>query len=120
MEITLLVWLLIGAVLAFVAAVFVIGSLLKSVFRLRSKILSMSTRHGMMAEQLLPFSKDFPGDPQKFKFLGAPIDGILFEEDKIVIVEFKTGRSQLSSTQRRIRELVKNGRVYFEEIRMTG
>ena len=74
----------------------------------------------MMAEQLLPFSKDFPGDPQKFKFLGAPIDGILFEEDKIVIVEFKTGRSQLSSTQRRIRELVENGKVYFQEIRMTG
>ena len=120
MEIALLVWLFIGAVLAFVAAVFVIGSLLKSVFRLRSKILSMSTRHGMMAEQLLPFSKDFPGDPQRFKFLGSPIDGILFEEDKIVIVEFKTGRSQLSSTQRRIRELVKNGRVYFQEIRMTG
>ena len=57
MEISLLVWLFIGAVLAFVAAVFVIGSLLKSVFRLRSKILSMSTRHGMMAEQLLQFPR---------------------------------------------------------------
>ena len=79
MEIPLLVWLFIGTVSAFIAAVFVIGSLIKKVFHLRSKILGMSTRHGMMVEQLLPLSKDFPGDPQKFKFLGAPTDGILFD-----------------------------------------
>ena len=78
----------------------------------------MSTKHGMMAEQFLPYYKDFPGDPQKFKFLGAPVDGILFEEDKIVIIEFKTGKSQLSATQRKIRKLIKEGKVYFKEIRM--
>ena len=120
MEVPLLVWFSTGAVSAFIVAVLVIGALTKRLSRLQSILISRSTRHGMMAEQLLPFSKAFPGDPKKFKFLGAPIDGILFEEDKIVIVEFKTGRSQLSSKQQKIKELIKKGRVYFEEIRMAG
>ena len=122
MEIPLLVWLFIGAVGAFIAtvsiSVVIIRSLFKDSSQLRSKIRSMSTKHGMMAEQFLPYYKDFPGDPQKFKFLGAPVDGILFEEDKIVIIEFKTGKSQLSATQRRIRKLIKEGKVYFKEIRL--
>jgi predicted Holliday junction resolvase-like endonuclease len=122
MEIPLLVWLFIVAVGAFIAtvsiSVAVIRALLKNGSQLRSKIRSMSTKHGMMAEQFLPYYKDFPGDPQKFKFLGAPVDGILFEEDKIVIIEFKTGKSQLSATQRRIRKLIKEGKVYFKEIRL--
>jgi predicted Holliday junction resolvase-like endonuclease len=122
MEIPLFVWVFIGVVLAFIVtvsvSVVVIRSLLKDGSQLRSKIRSMSTKHGMMAEQFLPYYKDFPGDPQKFKFLGAPVDGILFEEDKIVIIEFKTGKSQLSATQRKIRKLTKEGKVYFKEIRM--
>jgi len=122
MGIPLLVWLFIGAVVAFIAAVSISVVIIRSLFndssQLRSKIRSMSTKHGMMAEQFLPYYKDFPGDPQKFKFLGAPVDGILFEEDKIVIIEFKTGKSQLSATQRRIRKLIKEGKVYFQEIRM--
>jgi predicted Holliday junction resolvase-like endonuclease len=122
MEIPLFVWVFIGVVVAFIAtgviSITVIRSLLKDGSQLRSKIRSMSTKHGMMAEQFLPYYKDFPGDPQKFKFLGAPVDGILFEEDKIVIIEFKTGKSQLSATQRKIRKLIKEGKVYFKEIRM--
>jgi predicted Holliday junction resolvase-like endonuclease len=122
MEIPVLIWVFIGVVVAFIAtvsvSVVVIRSLLKDSSQLRSKIRSMSTKHGMMAEQFLPYYKDFPGDPQKFKFLGAPVDGILFEEDKIVIIEFKTGKSQLSATQRKIRKLIKEGKVYFKEIRM--
>ena len=122
MGIPLLVWLFIGTVVAFIAAVSISVVIIRSLFndssQLRSKIRSMSTKHGMMAEQFLPYYKDFPGDPQKFKFLGAPVDGILFEEDKIVIIEFKTGKSQLSATQRRIRKLIKEGKVYFQEIRM--
>lgn len=122
MGIPLLVWLFVGAVAAFIAllliSIITIRSVLKDSSQLRSKIRSMSTRHGMMAEQFLPYYKDFPGDPQKFKFLGAPVDGILFEEEQIVIIEFKTGKSQLTATQRRIKKLIKEGKVYFQEIRM--
>ena len=30
------------------------------------------------------------------RFLGAPIDGVQFEDDRVILVEFKSGRSRLS------------------------
>lgn len=118
MEIPLIFWVLTGMGLTLVGSFLSIWLLGRKVSHLRHKARSLSTRHGMMAEQFLPFLKNFPGNPQKFKFLGAPVDGILFDDDKIVIVEFKTGRSQLSSTQRQIKDLISRGRVYFKEVRL--
>jgi hypothetical protein len=45
-------------------------------------------------------------------------DGVQFEEDKIVMIEFKSAGSQLSTRQRRIRNLVREGKVDFQEIRV--
>jgi len=81
-----------------------------------SRSQSLSTKYGKMTEQFMPFLKDYPYDEQKFRFIGSPIDGIQFQDDKLVIVEFKTGDSRLTTRQRKIRDLVKKGRVYFEEI----
>ena len=75
---------------------------------------------GLISEQFAPFTETFKKlgwDPQEFKFLGRPVDGIQFQEDEIVIVEFKTGRSQLSDTQKRVKRLVEQCKVRFEEIR---
>ena len=75
---------------------------------------------GLISEQFAPFTETFKKlgwDPQEFKFLGRPVDGIQFQEDEIVIVEFKTGRSQLSDPQKRVKRLVEQGKVRFEEIR---
>ena len=41
-----------------------------------------------------------------------------FEEDKIVLVEFKSSSSQMSVKQRKIKELVEQGKVEFELIRV--
>jgi len=74
----------------------------------------------LIAEQFAPFTKvfqKFGWNSQGFRFLGKPIDGVQFEEDEIVIVEFKTGNSKLSPKQARIRELVERGKVRFQEIR---
>jgi predicted Holliday junction resolvase-like endonuclease len=60
----------------------------------------------------------FPWDPSNFRFLGTPIDGVQFEDDRVILVEFKTGNSQLSKRQRHIRELVNDGKVDFEVIRV--
>lgn len=79
---------------------------------------SLSVKHGKMAEQFFPFMKDYPYDVQEFRFLGTPIDGVQFEKDKIVFVEFKTGDSRLSPRQKEIKSLVKKKRVMFEEIRI--
>lgn len=79
---------------------------------------SLSSKYGKMTEQFMPFLKDYPFDPQNFRFLGSPIDGIQFDDDKIVLVEFKTASSQLSERQRHIAQLVAQGRVTFEEHRL--
>ena len=73
--------------------------------------------HGKTWEQFVPFTSNFPYTKENFKFLGDPIDGIVFEEDKIAIVEIKTGSSQLSPKQKKIKELISEGKVEFKELR---
>jgi predicted Holliday junction resolvase-like endonuclease len=80
---------------------------------------SLSTKYGKMTEQFIPFLKTYPYDGNNFRFLGTPIDGVQFEDDKVVLVEFKTGDSRLSARQKAIRELVRKGRVEFEEVRIS-
>lgn len=79
---------------------------------------SLSSKYGKMTEQFLPFLKDYPYDPQNFRFIGSPIDGIQFSDDKIILIEFKTNSSQLSPRQRQIAELVWQKRMEFEEHRI--
>ena len=85
-----------------------------------SRVHGASVRRGLMAEQFATFTDSFRRlgwNIQEFKFLGRPIDGIQFEEDEIIIVEFKTGDSNMSQKQRRIKTLVEEGKVRFQEIR---
>ncbi len=79
---------------------------------------SLSSKYGKMTEQFMPFLKDYPYEPGNFRFIGTPIDGIQFCDDKIVFIEFKSSNSQLTPRQRQIAELVWNKRVEFEEHRI--
>ena len=79
---------------------------------------SQSVKYGKMSENWIPLSEKFPFDKEKFRFLGNPIDGIAFIEDKIVFCEFKANMGKLSSTQEQIRELVKNKKVEWSEFRI--
>lgn len=93
----------------------------KSVIRLQDvsfRKSSLSSRYGKMAEQFMPFLKDYPYLPENFRFLGSPIDGVQFEDDKIIFVEFKTADSALSPKQKNIAELVWQKKVEFKEIRI--
>ena len=79
---------------------------------------SLSSKYGKMTEQFMPFLKDFPYNPQNFRFLGTPVDGIQFENNKIIFIEFKSSNSQLSPRQKQIAELIWQKRVEFEEHRI--
>jgi len=84
-----------------------------------SKILS-----GKTLEKLVPFLKNFNHSPHNVRWLGDPVDLIVFDgvsEDnpqKITFVEVKFGKSELTEKQKKIRQIVKEGKVFWEEIRI--
>lgn len=79
---------------------------------------SQSVKYGKMSENWIPLSEKFPYPKENFRFLGNPIDGIAFLEDKIVFCEFKANTSTLSTKQENIRELVKNKKVEWHEFKI--
>jgi predicted Holliday junction resolvase-like endonuclease len=87
---------------------------------LKSKTKSTEVRTGQIAEQFAPYLKDFPYDAKDVRFLGSPIDMIVFDfkGDQVVLIEFKTGDSKESARQRQIREMIKNGRCIYQVIRV--
>ena len=81
---------------------------------------SLSTTYGRITEQFAPFMASYPHDPRNFRFIGSPVDGIQFEDDRIVFVEIKANSSRLSPAQEKWRRLVEEGRVEWLEFRVQG
>jgi len=79
---------------------------------------SSEVRLGNIAETLAPFLDQFDFDPENCIFLGRPIDYISFEDEVITLIEVKSGKSQLNTKQRHIRDLIKNKQVAWKEIRI--
>jgi len=75
---------------------------------------------GQFSEQLAPYLPDFPYKPTEARFIGKPIDFIIFNgmDDKEikddVFLEVKSGKSALSTPERRLRDAVKNKKVRWE------
>ena len=85
----------------------------------RYKKSSMSVKYGKFLENYIPWIKEiFPYRVDKFRFIGNPIDGIVFDENEIVFMEFKTGKSKLNESQKRIKKLVKEKKVKWKEIKI--
>ncbi len=85
---------------------------------LLSRKQSLSVKYGRMSEQFIPLLQIYPYDEQNFRFIGNPVDGVQFNDDSVVFVEFKAADSKLSPGQKHIRKLVDEGKVRFEEIRI--
>jgi len=78
---------------------------------------------GKFVEQLAPYLPDFKYDPTEARFIGSPIDLIVFpglasgDPEEIVIMEIKTGKTgQLTPQERKIRKLIEDGMVRWELI----
>lgn len=125
------------ALLGFLAGVVVAGSLVYAALsvrlfterrRARREALGQSraTLKGQLVEQLLPLLPEFHFDARDARFLGAPIDYVVFDgysdgdEVEVVLVEVKTGNARLSDGEKRIRDAVKRGRVRFDVVRVDG
>ncbi len=79
---------------------------------------------GHFSEQLSPFLPDFPFNPNECKFLGKPIDFLVFqgmdqkEINNVIFVEVKSGNSKLSQQERKLKDAIKNKRVSWQEYRV--
>jgi predicted Holliday junction resolvase-like endonuclease len=81
---------------------------------------------GKFTEQMAPFLPEFSYDPTEARFIGNPIDFIVFpglsrgEPEEIVIMEVKSGKTaQLTPAQRKIRQLIEDGMVRWELLQKT-
>lgn len=80
---------------------------------------SSEVRLGNIAETLAPFLDQFNFEPEQCTFLGKPIDYISFGDEEITFIEIKSGKSQLNTKQRHIRDQVKAKLINWKEIRIT-
>ncbi len=79
---------------------------------------------GQFSEQLAPFMPDFPFLPTECRFMGKPVDFLVFkgldkkEVEEVVFVEVKSGSSKLSASEKKLKETIEKGKVKWEEYRI--
>lgn len=92
---------------------------------------SRAVLKGKMAEQIAPLLPGFNYWPADSRFLGDPIDYVVFngysemkdnntdgDDLEVVILDIKKGRAGLTRGQRQIARAVEEGRVRFEIVRI--
>ena len=84
---------------------------------------SQDVLKGKVSEQLFPYFPNFPYDPRDAKFIGSPIDLIVFSGlrekeyvDEIVFVEIKTGKSRKSNSEKAVEDAIINKRISYKTI----
>jgi len=86
---------------------------------------------GEIAEQIVPFLADFKHNPSDARFIGSPIDYVIFDgytdvKDRridrpitVILADIKTGKiAELTSEQKRIKKAIEQKRVKWETIRL--
>ena len=97
----------------------------------RSVNTSRAVLKGKMAEQLAPIMPQFEYLPSDAKFLGDPVDYVVFdgytdlrdgegrpEDIEIVLIDIKSGGARLTKGQVAIAQAIQAGRVRFETVRI--
>jgi predicted Holliday junction resolvase-like endonuclease len=97
----------------------------------RSVNTSRAVLKGKMAEQLAPIMPEFQYLPSDAKFLGDPVDYVVFdgytdlrdgegraEDIEVVLIDIKSGGARLTKGQQAIAQAIAQGRVRFETVRI--
>ena len=97
----------------------------------RSVNTSRAVLKGKMAEQLAPMMPNFQYLPSDAKFLGDPVDYVIFdgytdfrdgdgraEDIEVVMMDIKSGGARLTKGQVAIADAIAAGRVRFETLRI--
>ena len=82
---------------------------------------SRAVLSGQLNEQIAPYMPDFPYKATEARFIGKPVDFVVFKGmdskkiDEVVFVEVKSGKSSLSDVEKSLKNAVENKRIgWFE------
>jgi uncharacterized protein YneF (UPF0154 family) len=79
---------------------------------------------GQFSEQLAPFLPDFPHNPTEVRFIGKPIDFLVFKGmdekniSEVVFVEVKSGKARMNPVEKTLKDAIDNKRVSWAEYRI--
>ena len=85
---------------------------------------SRAVLSGNFSEQLAPYLPDFKYNPSDCRFIGKPVDMIVFnglsdgELKDVTFLEIKSGDSKLNNNQKDLKRVIDEKKVNFEEYRI--
>jgi len=86
---------------------------------------SLAVTVGKVHEQLVPYLPEFGFNPKDVRFLGSPVDLVVFdglaagEVRRVVFLEVKTGGAPLTARERQVRDVIEAREVAWAELRLT-
>ena len=85
---------------------------------------SRAVLSGQFSEQIAPYLPDFPFKPTEARFIGKPIDFVVFrgmDEKKIsdvVFVEVKSGQGALNNAEKSLKSAIQNKNISWHEYKV--
>jgi len=85
---------------------------------------SRAVLSGQFSEQIAPYLPGFPYKPTESRFIGKPIDFVVFKGmdekkiDEVVFVEVKSGKNTLSGIQKSLKNAVENKKISWHEYKV--
>ena len=85
---------------------------------------SLAVTAGKVHEQLVPYLPEFGFNPKDARFLGSPVDLVVFDGlaeghvRRVVFLEVKTGGSALTTRERQVRDVIDAREVVWAELRV--
>lgn len=86
---------------------------------------SLAVTAGKVHEQLVPYLPEFGFNPKDARFLGSPVDLVVFDGlaagdvRRVVFLEVKTGAAPLTTRERQVREVIEARAVVWAELRLS-
>jgi len=85
---------------------------------------SRSVLKGKVSEEFAAYFPDFPYPPTEAKFIGEPIDFIIFKGmdnkdiNEVVFLEVKSGKSKINKHERNLKDTIEAKKVLWKEYRL--
>ncbi|HXE82639.1 MAG TPA: Holliday junction resolvase-like protein [Gemmatimonadales bacterium] len=85
---------------------------------------SLAVTAGKVHEQLVPYLPEFGFNPKDARFLGSPVDLVVFDGlaagdvKRVVFLEVKTGGAPLTTRERQVRDVIDAREVVWAELRL--